>query len=682
MLKLPATTQDDDYIPLRGGLDLLTPTLQLKPGVARDARNFEASITGGYRRIDGYERFDGRANPSDATYQTLLANVTGSIAVGNTITGVTSGATGRVIYRSGTLVVYTKVTGSFVNGETLNVAAVAQGSVTQLGGAEEADDFDVRMLALAADIYRADILAVPGSGPIRGVMRLDGVTYAFRNNAGGTALAIYKSSSGGWVSVPLLYIVSFSTGTNDFVEGETITQGGNTATVRRVCLESGSWSGGTAAGKLIITQPSPGAFAAGAATGSSGGAATLTGASAQITLSPGGSIEWDFGTVEDRARAYACDGVNKGFEFDGVVLAPITTGTSPDVPNRVMVHKGHVVFAFGNSIMHSGIGQPFNWTTAAGAGEYQADGDITVMKRLPGDQTTGTAVICTEMASQILYGSSAANFQLASFEDSAGAKARTGQRLGAMFVLDDTGVVSLSATQAFGNFTPTSLTLNIRTWLQARRNLATASLINREKSQYRLFFSDGAGLYMTVVKGKLVGAMPVQFPDVVRCACTAESPDGSEVAFFGSDDGWVYRLDAGTSFDGEAIDFDLTLPPANQRSPRQNKRYRAATFEVYGESYAAFNVSFDLAYGSTDRVQQTASADTEVLLQGVNWDDFTWDQFVWDGRNLAPTEIGIDGSGENIATRVFGSSAAYKSFTLNSLILTYSPRGRLRGRVN
>ena len=31
-------------IPLGGGLDQVTPTLSLKPGVARDAVNFEASV--------------------------------------------------------------------------------------------------------------------------------------------------------------------------------------------------------------------------------------------------------------------------------------------------------------------------------------------------------------------------------------------------------------------------------------------------------------------------------------------------------------------------------------------------------------------------------------------------------------------------------------------------------------
>jgi hypothetical protein len=60
-----------EMIALKGGLDLITPTLSLKPGVARDALNYECNVTGGYTRIAGYERFDGHASPSTAVYVIL-----------------------------------------------------------------------------------------------------------------------------------------------------------------------------------------------------------------------------------------------------------------------------------------------------------------------------------------------------------------------------------------------------------------------------------------------------------------------------------------------------------------------------------------------------------------------------------------------------------------------------------
>ena len=48
------------YFPLGGGLDLLTPAIQMQPGKVFDSQNYEPEVSGGYRRVDGYERVDGR----------------------------------------------------------------------------------------------------------------------------------------------------------------------------------------------------------------------------------------------------------------------------------------------------------------------------------------------------------------------------------------------------------------------------------------------------------------------------------------------------------------------------------------------------------------------------------------------------------------------------------------------
>lgn len=675
------TTQEPDYIRLIGGLDLHTPTLQLKPGFLRDTKNWEASINGGYARIKGYERYDGRPNPSDATYLALTLNVTGSLAVGDVMTGVTSAATGKVIYRNGALVVFTKSTGSFVVAETINVGGTPRATVTDLGGSETAADFQALMLNLAADEYRADILAVPGSGAITGVFSFMGSVYAFRNNAGGTAAAMYRNSAAGWVLVALNESVTFSNANTSVEDGDTLTQGATTATIARVVVVTGTLASGVNTGRLIITSRVNN-FAAGAATSTGGGALTLGGIQTAITMLPSGAFEFDIGTVGSEKRVYGVDGVNPAFEFDGTTFVPIlVAGNTPDTPRRVLAHSGHLFLSYGNSVQHSGIGDPYNWTVTAGGGELLADGDVTLMKRMPGSQATPAAAISNEDSTQMLYGSSGANFQLVSYEDSTGAKARSGQRLGGLgglFVFDNQGVTNVVTTQNFGNFISNSLTLNVRSFLQIRRNLCTGSVVIKDKSQYRVFFSDGNGLYITMANGKLIGSMPVLFPNVVRCVSRGETPNGAETAFFGSDNGFVYRLEAGTSFDGAAIEWDLTTVYANQRRVRRDKRYRTATFELTGDSYASFNVIFDLDYGSTTRRQQQVVADVMAvaLAGGVNWDEFTWDEFTWDGRALLPVSRKVKGSGENIAVRVFGSSDYFDQFTINSIVLTYSLRKR------
>ena len=58
-------TQQVKYFPLGGGLDIVTPGLTASPGTARASLNYESDQTG-YRRMIGYERFDGQIGPTDA----------------------------------------------------------------------------------------------------------------------------------------------------------------------------------------------------------------------------------------------------------------------------------------------------------------------------------------------------------------------------------------------------------------------------------------------------------------------------------------------------------------------------------------------------------------------------------------------------------------------------------------
>ena len=111
---------------------------------------------------------------------------------------------------------------------------------------------------------RAAILAVPGSGPVRGVAVYLGTVYAWRNNAGATAMNIYKSTSSGWTLVPLGYEMAFDTGSLQLYDGDVITgqTSGATATITRVVVSSGSWSAHTAAGYLTFASVT-GTFQAG-----------------------------------------------------------------------------------------------------------------------------------------------------------------------------------------------------------------------------------------------------------------------------------------------------------------------------------------------------------------------------------------------------------------------------------
>jgi len=670
-----------ELIRLKGGLDQVTPTLSLPSGVTRRSANFECSITGGYTRIAGYERFDGRQRPSDATYIVIYMSSIANVVVGDTVTGGTTTATAKVIVIEPGYLVVTKVVGDFVDSEQVYVGAALVGLSQGVAGAVVNGALDADYRNLAADAYRQDIGAVPGQNEIRGVAYYKGNVYAWRDNVGATALVMHKSTSSGWAPVALGFELAFDGGTAEMLDAQTVTgaTSGATGVVKRVVLQSGAWTSSNASGRLIFASVS-GTFANNENLQIGGVTKALSnGTQSAITLAPGGRVEpvvGNFGGV-DGFKLYGCDGKNRAFEYDGETYVTIVTGMSVDAPVHVAFHKQHLFLSFGASLQFSAIGDPYQWTPLLGAGEIAMNEAITNLLLMPGDQTTGALAVYTRNNTSILYGSSSEDFRLATYNSGTGAVPNTAQTMDQAYALDDRGIMNLGTSLNFGNFTPSSLTMNIRPFLQSRIPTATASSVEREKGQYRVFFRDGAGVYLTVLNGQLLGAMPVQFPDPVLCAVEGESNLGVTVTYFGSVNGLVYQLDAGTSFDGDNIQANLTLVADAIKSPRILKRFRKGSIEVTGDSYAEIQFGYLLAYSSSEVSQPTDTRYT-LDLRSPFWDSMSWDNFIFDGRDIAPTETEMTGVGENVAIAISSVSDKFRPFTINSIIIHYSMRRGLR----
>lgn len=682
-MKMPPVRYD--VVPCEGGWDLSTPTLSLKAGSVRDCRNFEVSPTGGgYTRIGGYERFDGRPKPSDGIYTIVqVSSFTNTPSVGQTLTGFSSGVTSVIIAVAANYMVVTKTTGAYTEGETVKVGGTVIG-VQVATTASITAKLNAQYLNLAADNYRADIGVVPGSGAVRGVALYNDVLYAFRNNAGGTAVDMYKSSAGGWVQVAFEWEVDFSNANTSVGDGDTLTQGGVTATIRRVVVQTGTLLSGTNTGRLVISVAAGGNFAGGAASSTGGGTLTLGGAETAITLAVGGKFEFDKANFFGQAsglRLYGADGVNRMFEFDGTYFVPIETGNTPDNPKHLAALKNHLFYSIGSSAFSSGIGNPYNHSSTAGASEHATGDTITGFLVQPGAQTTGTMAIFGRNNVFMIYGTSASDWNMVNYSPGVGALDYTVQQMAQGFFLDDRGVTSLQTSQAYGNFDQATLTNNINKFIQSKRALVAYSTVSRERSQYRLLFSDGYALYATIVNGKYLGGMQVLFENPAYCACEGEMADGTEVLFFGAaTGGYVYQLDKGSSFDGAVLNEYLVFNWNHVNSPRTLKRWRKCSVEMQGDSYAEINYGYSLAYGSTEEMQPGVSNYASNFSSstwdgsGVSWDGY----FVWDGRTIAPTEVAMEGTSENVQITISSNLDYLYPYTINSMILHYTPRRGVR----
>ena len=684
MQKIAAVKTIPEYIPFIGGLDVVTPMLNLKPGFCRDSQNFIQDINGGYKPYQGYERYSGKTAPSAAAYATLAVTITGTVAVADVLTDNATTSYGTVITLTTGVAVLTKVTGTFTTGN-IKVSGSIVGTCVggQITDGASTTKLHAQYKNLAADVYRDDIAAVPGSGILRGIVSYGDVQYACRDNAAGTAGVMYKSSASGWTLVALGRELSFSSGgtyviaEGDEIEGEI---SGATATITRITIESGTLAAGTAAGRIIFASQTGTFQSETLKVGANLNVATITADGSAITFAiPGGRFEFvtsNFGGSVNTNRLYGCDGKNRGFEFDGTVFVPIDTGMTTDAPEHVCAHKNHLFFSFVGSAQHSGPGTPYVWSAITGAAELAMGDSVTGFMSQSGDADTGALAIFTRNTIGMLYGTGVTTWNLVTYKDEAGALEYTIQKIGGTLMLDDRGITSLATSQKYGNFADATISKQVHTWLTTRRPNVLSSCVLRNNNQYCIFFSDKSGLYVTMDNGKVMGMMPVAFDHIVHCVDSYETTGGGEEVYFGDADGYVYQMEKGTSFDGGAIEAWITLAFNNSENPTLLKRYRRATVEVSGTGYYEFEFSYDLDYLSTER-EQPESVDETIELSSSTWDVAYWDQFFFDGVSLSPSYLDMTGTGVNVSLKIWSEADYFNASTFSGAIIEYSP---LRGK--
>ena len=655
-----------DAAVIKGGMDIVVSPMFAKPGTARLAYNYEFSVNGGVDRVRGIEPFDGRTSPSLASFQLIQCTATISgIAVGNTVTGASSAATGKVIYVSADKLAVTRVTGTFT-AEGLKVGGITKATVSDLS--PSLDGFlDNALSKLAADDYQADITTVPGSGRVRGAAILNNNVYAWRDNVGATAMVIYKATAGGWSAVSMFHQISFTAGSNDYAEGDTLTQGGVSAMVKRVVLESGAWGAGTAAGRLIITAPGGGVFAAGAAAG--GGVCALSGASALITLSPGGLVAtstFSFTSALADRRLYGCDGVNAEFEFDGTIYVPLNTGMGSIRATAVCAHKNHLFFAYRTSLQNSAIANPYVWSAVFGASELSMGDTITNLVPIGGSEANAALMVVCQNALSVLYGNSSADWNPVPLSKVSGGQARSAQDIGGVVAFDTPGVTRYPATKSFGNFDWDVVSLAIQPIV--RNQTVACSVFVPGLFKYRIFFEDGSVISGLPTGNGFSWSVLNYERNIVVALC--EEINGVSRTFYADDSGWVYEADVGRSFAGDTIQAAIRLHPLVQRSPMVEKIFRQMQLEITADS--ACTIYTQGEFNASDGMSEQTSA--QQYGAGLLWDLSNYDQSYYDVSVLNRGTFPLEGVGTGVAVCVSGEADDELPHSIYAVTVLYTPR--------
>lgn len=283
---------------------------------------------------------------------------------------------------------------------------------------------------------------------------------------------------------------------------------------------------------------------------------------------------------------YGTTGADPAFQYNGSVYTPITSANlpSPNTPRHIIKHKKHLFLSFGPKLIHSGLGDPLTYTALTGAAEILVDSGITGLMQLTG----GVLGVLSREGANILTGSTGADWNVDNFDEhgvNVGNIEFSLQQLGSrVYFLNDRGITDLATSDKFGDFADATMSYEVNDILLKKKGQVTASCVVKDKSQYRLFFSDGTGMIFTIVGDKVKGITEISFPDVVRCVASVEDDNGDEVIYFGSDSGYVYQMEDGNSFDGTAIPAFMRLAYNHIKSPRLVKRFRRASFDMQSEA--------------------------------------------------------------------------------------------------
>ena len=695
------TPPSDESFALRGGLDQIHPPIMMKPGALMMGFNVEM-IAGvdGYRRHGGYEVVNGLPLPSNATITlvTLDAGGAGTIILGDEFLNG-SGVKAYPLHHSDPVedsLLSLYVPGdtpaapgdTFTSGGNSFIVSTVTESLAALSGEDRANHY-----IAAVETARSHVDPVPGSGTMRGVVYFEGTIYAFRDNAAGTACDMYASSSAGWVQVAMPDVIYFSEGKNSvdnstgFQAGQTVTNGsGGSATIMASTRWGGVWDSGQPAveqstGYLALSSIT-GSFAAGNTLTSGDVTAKADSANQTVSLNPGGSYKfkiYNFYADVDKNAIYGVDGKNYAFEFDGTTYIPIIPEHHQDLwPTHILDHQERLYLAYPGgdwiysaTVLDDGSVRVFN--PVFDAGDWNTGQEIVATEAVTGG---AVAVMCEESI-WILTGD-AGTWSFKKFKSTVGAIAGSVGGDSDLVFLNGSTLTMLSATSAYGDFMPSPIVPQVQPFLRLREGKVSCTTICKAKSQYRLFFTDGSSLYVAFDGNKAKGAIPGKLPVPVRCVWSSMD-NGIEHMYFGSDDGFIYKMDSGDTFNEWAITGSFRLPFYHYGSPRNWKHFLRLAMEMEspvlltGNTKIAYTLNF--SYGNPEIPRGTTS-EVEILGGGGFYDaDYTYGSFIYSGQAITELVDHVDGVGANMSILINFEARYDKAFMFHACLVDYIKMG-------
>ena len=646
----------------KGGLlSSLSPLQQgiNAPGSARLLKNFEPSTDGGYRRIEGFSKYDSAFVPAYG-----LPKVHGS-------------------GQTGTALVLGNIFTAPVAGDTLTIAGVT-GTYTIASAGVSYDSTNKRVtLTLTTSMAsspadKAAVTFTSHTGVVKGVATWESTTLAYRNND------VYKSTGSGWtkINIPsygtVLVNGAGQTGSSLAVDGLTdVPQVGDTFSIAGV-------------EKIYTVTATP--------TVTSGGSTLAINPALASSPADNAAVTWlsvnYTGGIKLRTAKYrtnsvdkivGVNGTNYPFIWDDTTFTSLDTNTDLLGADFVVFHKNQLFFVNEDKLIFSAPYTDTDFTAANGAGVISVGAIITgiiVFRE--------ALIIFTDKSISQLAGNTVSDFNLQPITRNVGCVASdTIQEIGGdIMFLGPEGLRLLSATDRTGDFNlgVVSKPIQAEATELISSSSSFASVVIKQKSQYRLL-GYNASVTTESAKGilgtQMVGdnTSTISWAETVGIkAYVADSNyiNQTETIIFAHSDGYVYQMESGNSFDGTNILASFATPYVPVNDPRIRKTFYKMF--LYTDPQGSVNMSANLKldfddFGSIqpETISLSNVNSSSVGFYGTSTAKYGATKYGTKLKKLFQTQV--IGSGFSVSLQ-FVSDGTDPPFSLDAATLEYSNHDR------
>jgi len=657
-------------IEFKGGLVTnLSPLQQAinAPGSARILRNYEPSIDGGYKRIQGYEKFDSAiiapyGNPvvngaSQSGTSLALRAIHTTPAVGDTLTidgvsGTYTVASGGVSYTAARDEVTLTLTSSLASSPA-NGAVVTFATVTTANYANGMTYFNSK----AVVAMNADIVETAGSG----YTKINKPNY-------GTPLVDGASQTG-----TTLVADAFDT----FPQAGDVFTISGVDKVYRVETTVSSYSDSASKEVNITIHPAL------ASSPSDNAAITF------VSSDREGAVNTRFDIIDftGTKTLVIVDGANAPALYNGTTFTVLDSAPSDVIGATVVAtHKNHIFYAKGRVLS---FGSPLTTTdfeSSNGAGNIGLDNSIVAIKSFR-DQL----IVFTDSSIFRLNGDALATFNLQPITRDIGCiQTDSVQEIGGdvVFMAPD-GLRLLSATERIGDFGLAPITKKIQGTFNEFVKLHTDffSLVIRNKSQYRLF-----GWNNSFTRPNAQGILFTQFASpgeasvidfaetrgIQVTACASVYSGTTEFVLFSGKEGFLHRMENDTSsFDGNNIATTFATPFYPINDPRVRKTIYKAQFYLDPEGRVNFDLNLKFDFDESGAVVMPAvtftnASSNQAQFYGIG----AYGSATFGAKLQKVFSAQTTGSGNTISAQFEADNNTDVPYALDALTLEYATHAR------